>query len=170
AGHRCRAFDRAGGCGGRVGVGGLAGLAAGGALASAFLRRGGGAGPEPARSVQSRLPAQLRGRVGDLRGGTAAAGLAGIGGRGVGSLHAGHDPDRLVALRTAGPAVGTGQPAGVAGGGPAARMWTVRDRARLRLAAAGDAAADAGRPAGGLPAVGGAAVLLMDYTPAGSGR
>ena len=44
--------------------------------------------------------------------------------------------------------------------GPVARMRAVRGPARLRLAAAGDAAADAGRPAGGLPAVGGAAVFV----------
>jgi hypothetical protein len=131
-----------------------------GSLASAGLRRGGGAGAEPARSVQSRFPAQLRCGLGDLRRGAAVAGLAGVGGGRVGGLHAGHDPDRLVALRTPGTPVGAGQPAGAAGGRPAAGMRAVGDRARLDLAAAGGASADAGRPAGGLPAVGGAALLL----------
>jgi hypothetical protein len=148
-GHRRRPVDRAGRRGRRAGVGRVAVLATGVALAPARVRGGRGAGGQPARPLQPGLPAQLRGRVGDLRPCAPAARSAwAVGGR-VGGVHAGDDADRLVALRPAGAAVGAGEPARAPRGRSTARVWARVDRVRLGRWAAGGAAAVDRRPARG---------------------
>src|SRR5262249_18314522 len=145
-------------------------LAARRALAPAGVWSRRGAGGEPARPLQPRLPAQLRRGLGDLRRRTAPAGSARPSGGRVGGLHARDDADRLVAFRPAGAALGAREPARVAGGRPAAGLRARGDRARIRRSAAGGAAAVDRRPAGRLPALGCAAVLVaMGPGPTGPG-